>query len=113
VSVALSEVRQANIEEEVQGIEACFLIPIGETARNLPRYWPRFLLRGELIMNREQVKGATDKALGTIKDMVGKVTGSKKMQAEGNADKAAGVAQSATGQVKESARTAADKVKHP
>jgi uncharacterized protein YjbJ (UPF0337 family) len=64
-------------------------------------------------MNRQQVKGATDKAIGTLKDMVGKVTGSKKMQAEGKTDKAAGAAQSAAGKVKESARTAADKAKHP
>jgi uncharacterized protein YjbJ (UPF0337 family) len=66
----------------------------------------------ELIVNREQVKGATDKAIGTLKDLVGKVTGSKKMRAEGKADKAAGAAQSAAGKVTESARTAADKVKH-
>ena len=51
-------------------------------------------------MNREQVKGATGKAIGTLKDMVGKVTGSKKMQAEGKADKAAGAAHSAAGKVK-------------
>ena len=62
-------------------------------------------------MNREQVKGATGKAIGTLKDMVGKVTGSKKVQAEGKADKVAGAAHSAAGEVKESARAVVDKVK--
>jgi uncharacterized protein YjbJ (UPF0337 family) len=64
-------------------------------------------------VNREQVKGATGKAIGTLKDIVGKVTASKMMQAEGKADKAAGVAHSAAGKVKELARAAVDKIKHP
>ena len=41
--------------------------------------------------------------------MVGKVTGSKKVQAEGKADKVAGAAHSAAGEVKESARAVVDK----
>ena len=34
-------------------------------------------------MDREHVKGATDKVKGAIKDTAGKVTGDEKMQAEG------------------------------
>jgi uncharacterized protein YjbJ (UPF0337 family) len=62
-------------------------------------------------MNREHVKGAADKAIGAVKDMVGKVTGSKKMQAEGKADKVKGAAHTAAGNVKDAAGAASNKVK--
>jgi uncharacterized protein YjbJ (UPF0337 family) len=34
-------------------------------------------------MDREHIKGAADKAKGTIKDAAGKVTGDKELQTEG------------------------------
>jgi uncharacterized protein YjbJ (UPF0337 family) len=57
-------------------------------------------------MDREHVKGAADKAKGTIKDTAGKVMGDKKMQAEGKFDKAKGEAHNLAGDVKDAARDA-------
>ena len=57
-------------------------------------------------MVREQVRGAVNKAKGAVKIAVGKVTGSKKMQAEGKLDKAKGAVQNAAGDVKDKARSA-------
>jgi uncharacterized protein YjbJ (UPF0337 family) len=55
-------------------------------------------------MDKEHLKGATDKAKGAIKDAAGKVTGDKKLQAEGKFDKAKGAAHEAVGDVKDAAR---------
>ena len=52
-------------------------------------------------MAREQVRGAVNKVKGAVKDAVGKVTGSKKMQAEGKLDKAKGGVQNAAGDAKD------------
>ncbi len=55
-------------------------------------------------MDREHVKGAAEKAKGTVKDTAGKVTGDQKMQAEGKLDKAKGAAHDAAGDAKDTAR---------
>ena len=55
-------------------------------------------------MDREHVKGATDKAKGAIKDTTGKLTGDKKLQSEGKLDKAKGAAHEAAGNVKDAIR---------
>ncbi len=57
-------------------------------------------------MDREHVKGATDKVKGAVKDTAGKVTGDEKMQAEGKMDKAKGAAHDAVGDAKDAAREA-------
>jgi uncharacterized protein YjbJ (UPF0337 family) len=57
-------------------------------------------------MDREHIKGASDKAKGAVKDTAGKVTGDKKMQSEGKLDKAKGAAHEAAGDVKEAFRKA-------
>ena len=57
-------------------------------------------------MDREHVKGAADKAKGAIKDVAGKVTGDKELQAEGKFDKAKGSAHTAAGDVKDALRDA-------
>jgi uncharacterized protein YjbJ (UPF0337 family) len=57
-------------------------------------------------MAREHVRGAINKVKGVVKEAVGKVTGSKKMQAEGKLDKAKGTVQNAAGDVKDRARKA-------
>jgi uncharacterized protein YjbJ (UPF0337 family) len=57
-------------------------------------------------MDREHIKGAADKAKGTIKDAAGKLTGDKKLQAEGKLDKAKGSAHNLAGDVKDAARDA-------
>jgi len=57
-------------------------------------------------MAREHVRGAINKVKGVVKEAVGKVTGSKKMQAEGKLDKAKDTVQNAAGDVKDRARKA-------
>ena len=57
-------------------------------------------------MATEHVRGAYNKAKGTVKEAVGKMTGSKKLQAEGKADKAKGTIQNVAGDVKDRARSA-------
>ncbi len=51
-------------------------------------------------MNKEQIKGATQKAVGATKDAAGKVSGNDKLRAEGAMDKAAGSAKEAVGKAK-------------
>ena len=48
-------------------------------------------------MDREHVKGAADKAKGTIKDVAGKITGDTKLETEGKIDKAKGAAHNVAG----------------
>lgn len=62
-------------------------------------------------MDREHVKGVADKAKGTIKEGVGKLSGDKDLQREGKADKAKGSVHNAAGDVKDAARDAADAMK--
>jgi uncharacterized protein YjbJ (UPF0337 family) len=57
-------------------------------------------------MAREHVRGAVNKLKGVVREAVGKVTGSKKMQAEGKPDKAKATVQNAAGDVKDRARKA-------
>ena len=52
------------------------------------------------------MKGAADKVKGAIKDMAGKVTGDKELQAERKFDKAKGAAHDAAGDVKDAFRSA-------
>jgi uncharacterized protein YjbJ (UPF0337 family) len=55
-------------------------------------------------MDREHVKGAADKAKGTIKEAAGKVTGDKGLESEAKVDKAKGSVHNAAGDVKDAAR---------
>lgn len=48
-------------------------------------------------MDKNRVGGAADKAKGSVKEAVGKVTGDSKLQAEGKADKAGGAVKNAVG----------------
>lgn len=59
-------------------------------------------------MDREHVKGAAEKAKGSIKDAAGKVTGDKRLEAEGKLDKAKGSAHRLAGDVKDVARKAGE-----
>lgn len=58
-------------------------------------------------MVSERVRGTVDKVKGAVKTAAGKVTGSKKLQAEGKADKARGAAHTAAAKVKDAARKVA------
>ena len=63
------------------------------------------------MVDKEQIKGAADKAKGAIKEGVGKIIGSDKLVAEGMADKAEGSAREAVGDVKDAAKKAVDNAK--
>lgn len=52
-------------------------------------------------MNKDQVEGSLEKAKGNVKEAVGKVVGSEKLQAEGKADQVAGAVQKKAGDVKQ------------
>jgi uncharacterized protein YjbJ (UPF0337 family) len=65
----------------------------------------------ESLMDREHVKGAADKAKGTIKQGAGKISGDKELEHEGKADKAKGDLHEAAGNIKDAARKAADSLK--
>jgi uncharacterized protein YjbJ (UPF0337 family) len=67
--------------------------------------------KGDALMDREHVKGAAEKAKGTIKQVAGKISGDEKLEHEGKADKANGDLHEAAGNVKDAARKAADSPK--
>lgn len=52
-------------------------------------------------MDKEHIKSAADKASGSIKEGIGKVTGNEKLEAEGKFDKAKGEAREVVGDVKD------------
>ncbi len=62
-------------------------------------------------MDEEHGKGMLDKAKGAVKEVVGKVTGNEKLQAEGKADKVAGSAHETAGDVKDAGKKIADTFK--
>jgi uncharacterized protein YjbJ (UPF0337 family) len=55
-------------------------------------------------MEREHIKGATEKAKGSVKDTVGKLTGNERLRAEGKSDKAKGADHKVAGDIKDAAR---------
>lgn len=55
-------------------------------------------------MDSDRMKGMGKQVSGSIKEAIGKVTGSKRTEAEGAADKAAGKTQNAIGGAKETVR---------
>jgi uncharacterized protein YjbJ (UPF0337 family) len=57
-------------------------------------------------MDKEHVKGAADKAKGSVKDAVGGLTGDSKLQAEGKMEKVQGAAHNAVGDVKDAIKDA-------
>ena len=57
-------------------------------------------------MDKEHLKGAADKASGTVKSAAGKMTGDRKLEAEGELDKAKGTAREFIGDAKDAAKKA-------
>ena len=57
-------------------------------------------------MNKEEIKGATHKGVGAMKQGAGKLVGNHKLEAEGIADKIAGSAMEAAGKAKEAVHKA-------
>ena len=62
-------------------------------------------------MDKENIKGAADKASGAMKDAAGKLTGNDKLRAEGAMDKAKGAARETLGNAKDAARKGFDEAK--
>ncbi len=59
-------------------------------------------------MDKDQVKGAAHEAKGAVKEAAGKITGSKKTEAEGAGERVAGKAQKAYGDAKDTLKKAMD-----
>jgi uncharacterized protein YjbJ (UPF0337 family) len=57
-------------------------------------------------MDKNTIKGATNDALGSVKQAAGKATGNERLQAEGLADKVLGKTQKAVGKTTDAARKA-------
>jgi uncharacterized protein YjbJ (UPF0337 family) len=57
-------------------------------------------------VHKEHVKGAADKAKGTIKEGVGKATGDEHLRAKGEIDEAKGHLHKAAGDMKDEAKRA-------
>jgi uncharacterized protein YjbJ (UPF0337 family) len=55
-------------------------------------------------MDKDRTEGLLDKVKGTVKDVVGKVTGDAKLQGEGKVDKASGTVKNAVGGAKDALR---------
>lgn len=55
-------------------------------------------------MDQDRIKGSVKQAKGTVKEVIGKVTGDAKLQSEGQTDKAAGKIQNAVGGFKDTLR---------
>jgi uncharacterized protein YjbJ (UPF0337 family) len=60
--------------------------------------------RGLETMDKDRIKGSVEKAKGSVKESVGKVTGDAKLEVEGRNEKAAGKVQNAVGGVKDAVR---------
>ena len=62
--------------------------------------------KGDMVMDKEHIKGAADKVKGSIKEAAGKVTGDASLEAEGKIDKAKGAAHNALGDAKDAVKRA-------
>lgn len=57
-------------------------------------------------MDKDRIEGAKKQVVGSVKEALGKVTGSEKLEAEGTAEKAGGKVQGKVGEAKDKARDA-------
>jgi uncharacterized protein YjbJ (UPF0337 family) len=55
-------------------------------------------------MDKDRVEGAAHQAKGKVKEVVGKVTGDSKLEAEGTTEKVAGKVQNTVGGLKDAIR---------
>lgn len=60
-------------------------------------------------MDKDRIEGKATELKGSIKEAVGKITGSENLQAEGKADKLAGKAQAKVGEAKDAVKDALKK----
>ena len=55
-------------------------------------------------MDKGRIKGSAQQAKGVVKEVIGKVTGDAKLEAEGKSEKVAGKIQNAVGGIKDTLR---------
>jgi uncharacterized protein YjbJ (UPF0337 family) len=67
------------------------------------RSYPLFIPKG-IKMDKDRIKGSAEQAKGAVKEVAGKVTGDRKLEAEGKTDKVAGKVQNAIGGLKDTLR---------
>ncbi|MGC3965498.1 MAG: CsbD family protein [Rhodocyclaceae bacterium] len=60
-------------------------------------------------MNRDQIKGRTEQAAGKIKEVAGRATNDRDLEARGRADQTAGKVRAGYGDAKEKVKDAIDK----
>ncbi len=72
---------------------------------------PLNLMFMELKMNKNQVDGAFKQVKGSVKEIVGKVTGNAGLEAEGTAEKISGKVQEGVGKVQGTIKDTADKIR--
>jgi uncharacterized protein YjbJ (UPF0337 family) len=63
-------------------------------------------------MNEEHLKGATHSVAGKAKEVVGRVTGNKKLETEGKVDQLKGTMHNAAGNAKDAGKRAIDSVRN-
>ncbi len=61
-------------------------------------------------MNKDQLSGRVDQALGKVKEVTGKVVGNDRLEAEGRAEKAKGKGQTVFGDTRENVKDKAKKL---
>jgi uncharacterized protein YjbJ (UPF0337 family) len=64
-----------------------------------------------MAINENEVEGKGRKAIGAIKETVGKVTGNDELEAQGSAEKTAGGFQAGVGKISRKVEEAVDDVK--
>jgi uncharacterized protein YjbJ (UPF0337 family) len=68
-----------------------------------------FYIEGNL-MNKDQLSGRVEQALGKVKEVTGKVVGNDRLEAEGRAEKAKGKVQTVFGDTRENVKDKAKKL---
>ena len=63
-------------------------------------------------MDKEHVKGATEKAVGKAEETLGHVTGNRKLETEGKVDQAKGALHNKVGDAKDAGKEAIDTVRN-
>jgi uncharacterized protein YjbJ (UPF0337 family) len=63
-------------------------------------------------MDKEHVKGAADKVAGKTKEVAGRATGDRKLEAKGQVDQAKGAVHKKVGDAKDAGKEAIDSVRN-
>jgi uncharacterized protein YjbJ (UPF0337 family) len=110
---AASRVVNRSLGKAVNRLNAEFWLVAYEGRRsNAVERRPAFGLRsrfsahnkGRSPMDKQRIKGSAQQAKGKIKELAGKATGNKKLQAKGKAEKASGKIRNAVGGMKDAMR---------